>query len=428
MNILHITVHMGGGVGHAISDLVLWDKQNNHKIVVLQKPEKRQYIKKCEENSIYIDEEPAMECIENLMCHSDIVIVHWWHHPVMCKFLYDFPDIPVRLVLWSHISGCSYPALTYQFANRFSKIFLTSEYSLENPYWSEMERKEIKDKSSIVYGLGQLTKMEQKLGYNIKDNTVKIGYAGTLAKSKIHPEFPTICKKILEDVPNAEFYLLGDCESGEWIRKQVNTLGIADKTHFEGFVDNVNEWLIRFDIFGYPLNPYHFGTTENSILEAMSVGLPVVLLNQATEKYIVTQNEDGILADGVDGYVSSVVQLVQNEKLRKKLGLTAAHNVQKKFSFETNLEHFQKMVKETASLQPQKIGFANIMGNSPFNWFLSAVHSEDRMILEKHQYDKMQPILLEKSKSSILHFAISYPTDDKLQEYKKEVENYYGTI
>lgn len=428
MKILHIASHMGGGVGHAISDLVLWDKQNYHRIVILQKPEKRQYIKKCEENGIDIDEEPTMECIENLMRHTDIVILHWWHHPVMCKFLYDFPDIPVRLVLWSHISGCSYPTLTYQFANKFSKIFLTSEYSLENPYWSEKERKEIADKACIVYGLGQLTKMEQKQDYNINDNTVKIGYVGTLAKSKIHPEFPIICKKILEAVPNVEFYLLGDCESGEWIRNQVKALGITDKIHFEGFVDNVNEWLIQFDVFGYPLNPYHFGTTENSILEAMSVGLPVVLLKQATEKYIVTQDEDGILADGVDGYVSSVVKLVQNEKLRKKLGFKATQSVQKKFSFENNLEHFQRMVKETASLQPQKIDFSNIMGNSPFNWFLSAVHSEDKIPLEKHQYDKMQPILLEKSKSSILHFAVSYPADDKLQEYKKEVENYYGTI
>ena len=40
MNILHITTHMGGGVGHALSDLTLWDKQNKHKIIILQKPEK----------------------------------------------------------------------------------------------------------------------------------------------------------------------------------------------------------------------------------------------------------------------------------------------------------------------------------------------------------------------------------------------------
>lgn len=428
MNILHITSHMGGGVGHAIADLVTADEQNYHSIVILQKPEKRQYIKKCEKYGIHIDEEPTIEYINHLLNYVDVVILHWWHHPVMCKFLHDFPSASVRLVLWSHISGCSYPALMYQFANKFAKIFFTSEYSFVNPYWSEEERKEIVDKSSIVYGLGKLTVMEQKIDYTIKGDTVKIGYVGTLAKSKIHPAFPSICKKIIDEIPNAEFYLLGDSESGEWIRKQVKELGIANKLHFEGFVDNVNERLIQFDIFGYPLNAYHFGTTENSILEAMSVGLPVILLNQATEKYIIEQNEDGILADGIDDYVSSVARLVNNENLRKELGYNASRNVKIKFSFEKNLEYFQKLIKEISRLQPQKVEFSDFIGSNPFDWFLSAVQPKDKKYIKRHQLDVMQPIFLEKSKSSILHFAESYPTDKKLQEYKKEVENIYGII
>lgn len=421
MNIIHITTHMGGGVGHAISDLVLMDKQNYHRIIILQNPEKRQYIKKCEENGICIDEEPTMEYIENLMSHTDVVILHWWHHPVMCKFLYNFPNIPVRLVLWSHISGCSYPALTYQFAIKFAKIFVTSKYSLENRYWSEEERKEISDKSSIVYGLGQLTHMIKKRDYAIKGDTVKIGYAGTLAKSKIHPEFPKICKKILDVLPNAEFYLLGDIESGGWIRSQADALGIVDKIHFEGFVDNVNEWLSSFDIFGYPLNPYHFGTTENSILEAMSVGLPVVLFNQATEKYIITQNEDGILAKDIEDYVWVVTQLARNKHLREKIGLNATRNVYRKFSFQDNLQNFQRGIMEVASLETMRMKFSDVLGKTSFDWFMSAVNVQDKEKLLKYQFDKLSPIYTEKSKSSVFHFANTYPEDERLQNCTKYI-------
>ena len=309
MKILHITTHMGGGAGHAISDLVLHDKQNCHCIILLQKPEKTKYIDLCIENGIDVFVEVSIKIIVDLMKKTDIVILHWWHHPLMCRFLNDFPEEPVRLILWSHISGCTYPLLSYRFASKFFKIFFTSQYSLENPNWLESEREKICNMSCVIWGLSEVSAMQSKCDYRLKNDKYKIGYTGTLARSKIHPEFPTICKKILDAVPKAEFYLLGDKESGAWMIDKLQKLGIADKVHLEGDVNNVNDWLRDFDIFGDPLNPYQFATTENSILEAMSVGLPVVLLNQATEKYIVTHKEDGILADGIDDYVAWIVKL-----------------------------------------------------------------------------------------------------------------------
>lgn len=421
MNILHITTHMGGGVGHALSDLTLWDKQNKHKIIILQKPEKYQYIKACLDSGIDIIECPTMESIGNIIKYADIVILHWWHHPIMCKFLYGFPNIPVRLVLWSHISGCSYPALTYQFANKFLRVFLTSEYSLENLYWSNKEREEIRKKIKIVYGLGKRTKMEHKQNYEIKDDILKIGYIGTLAKSKIHPEFPIICKRILQILPKAEFFLLGDAEDGKWIIEQAEILKIAEKIHIVGFVEDINDWLLSFDIFGYPLNPYHFGTTENSVLEAMTVGLPIVLFDQATEKYIISQNVDGILAKDIEDYTNTVVQLAKDEKLRIKLGKNAVYNVEQKFSFEKNLKNFQKAVKELELEMPQEVNFNSIIGEEPYDWFISGLNESDKENLLNDRLDELDSIFFERSKSSIFHFARTYPQDKQLHDMHMKV-------
>ncbi len=417
IRIIHITTHMGGGVGHAISDLVIHDTRNQHTIILLQKPEKSQYIDLCIKNNIRVFVEDSISEIKLLIAEADIVILHWWHHPIMCKFLYNFPEVFVRLVLWSHISGCTYPMISYQFANKFTRIFFTSKYSLDNSNWTEQERKNIYNKSNIIYGLGELSLMQQKSDYRLKNDKFKIGYVGTLAKSKLHPQFPISCQKILKVLPNAEFYLLGDIESGEWIRTEARELGILDKMHFEGFVDNVNEWLKKFDIFGYPLNPYHFATTENSILEAMSVGLPLVVLNQATEKYIVTHNEDGLLANGIENYVACVIQLAKSEQLRKLLGIHAIKNVYEKFSFKKNVQQFQSEVNKIVLLESSKINFRDILGDEPYNWFLSAVSEKDKSSLFKHQYHKLSPIFIEKTKSSIVHFARSYPENEMLQKH-----------
>lgn len=409
---------MGGGVGHAISDLVVHDRRNRNDIVLLQKPEKTKYIDLCIENGIKVYIEASIDKIADKMRNVDIVILHWWHHPVMCRFLHDFPNIPVRLVLWSHISGCTYPMISYEYANKFSRIFFTSKYSLENSNWTNDEKREIIEKSDVIYGLGELSHMQPKLDYGLKSDNIKIGYTGTLTKSKICPEFPVICRKILNVIPNAEFFLLGDKESGAWMRDELLKLGIEDRVHFEGWVDNVNERLIDFDIFGYPLNPYHFGTTENSILEAMSVGLPIVLLNQATEKYIVTHNEDGILADGIEDYVDWVVELIKSEQMRKQLGRNAARSVWDKFSFKKNLERFQSEVNAIASLELSRVNFIDILGNESFDWFISAVSKEDRHILANGELNKIQPIFIEESKSSIIHFASVYPEDERLNLWR----------
>lgn len=422
MRILHITSHMGGGVGHAISDLVVADDKNVHQIITLLKPEKKQYVEKCIEKGIAVYKELSIENIRKIMMSQDIIIIHWWHHPVMCNFLFEFPQISARIILWSHVSGCTYPKLSYQFIENFHRVFVTSEYSMENDEWSEEEKRLVKDKSCVIYGLGQLNLMQQKVDYSLEKGRIKIGYAGTFTKSKIHPEFPDICKKILERLPQAEFYLLGDKESGKWISEQAKCLDIAEKLHFEGFVSNVNDWLKKFDIFAYPLNPYHFGTTENAILEAMAAGVPVILLEQCTEKYIVTNGVDGILASDINHFIDAVNKLAEDESLRKRLGMQASKNIYIKFSFDDNLKRFQEEIAKVGSIVPKKIDFRDVLGNSPYEWFLCGVGKREKEEIKHKNVINLPFIFLEESKSSIIHFARNYMEDGKLQELLKAIE------
>ena len=62
---------------------------------------------------------------------------------------------------------------------------------------------------------------------------------------------------------------------------------------FTGFVENVVKLYEQMDVFGYPLNPNHFGTGEQALREAMFVGLPIVAFENPCEKEII---ENGVPA------------------------------------------------------------------------------------------------------------------------------------
>lgn len=419
---------MGGGVGKVISDLATDDTKNNHSIIILEKPKKTHFMEKCIKSGIDVKVAPLQEETENFLCFADIVILHWWNHPLMYEFLSVFPTCNVRLILWCHISGCTYPFLPYNFLKKFHKVFFTSQCSYHNKYWSHAQREEMQKKATLVYGLGKLEHMQPKKNYSAKGEII-VGYLGTLTKSKLHPQFVNACYNILQQNSQIKFVLVGDKKTGQWIEDESRKLGIAERIELKGYCQNVNECLLEFDIFGYPLNPYHFGTTENSILEAMSAGLPVILMNQRTEQYIIDNDIDGLLSDDLTQYEKNILFLSKSENDRKRIGKQAAQNVHIKFDFSKNRQQFNDVVEQVLHMRATPVCFSNAIGSVAFDWFMHGLNEDDKTYFEHimcetdeskktDAINKCPDIFLEKTKSSIPHFVFCYPKDKKLVSLK----------
>lgn len=433
MNILHITAHLGGGVGRAISSLVMEEKINRHRIICLQQPEKMQFVKLCKAAGAGVLMVPPTERICQEMSRCDVLIVHWWDHPVMVKFLAEFPSIPVRLVLWVHISGCSYPFLPYSFLNKAQAIFFTTPYSYENPEWSEKELTLIRKKSCVMYGSGVLHPSQHMRDEAAHQKNYCIGYAGTFARSKIHPSFVQACYLILHSIPETRFLLAGDLDKNSWVLKEAEALGIRDHFICLGYLENMEPFWDQIDVFGYPLNPQHFGTTENVILEAMCAGVPVVLLNQAAEKYIITHKISGILAENIEDYADWIIRLYYDPSLRVSLGKQAIKRTKDKFDHALVVRKFQSKLVQSEKKEKQIVSFVDVLGREPIDWFMSALPHPLRCNFlqlrngkmsekeEKLCIDHLPFILKEMSKSSITHFARIFPEDTALKKLELKI-------
>lgn len=434
MKILHITTHMGGGAGNAISDMILLDRKNQHRLICLQGCEKRQFIDRCLERGICVLEQPDASLEAEEIGRADVVIMHWWHHPVMCGFLARFPEIPCRLVLWSHISGCGYPILHKSFVALFDRVFFTSPCSYENPEWQSAEIEVIRKKSDIVYGLGNLEALREEWPPRQAGEKFVVGYVGTLGNAKLNERFPEFCMEVIGRIPQVRFLMVGDLDDAQWLLKEIAHKGLEEYFAFTGYCTDVRKQLAKMDVFGYPLNEKHFGTTENAILEAMAAKLPVVALRQNTEKYIVSHLKTGMLVRDKREYADAIHALYRDPELRKTMGEMARAAVFEKYSAQRNVEAFRTGLECVRQKEKRSVHFEAQCGKQPYEWFLSGLDAaEERWFRDSLESGRKKeaaeehirtcmPILRAKSKSSVFQFAEYYPEDRVLRGWRDIME------
>ncbi|WPX07804.1 glycosyltransferase family 4 protein [Anaerocellum danielii] len=424
IKILHVTPHMGGGVGRVISGLVkLTADKIQHKIILLEQPQKWNFVDSAIEAGAKISISPESVEIRNLLSESDIVIIHWWHHPKTSEFLYYLPEIPLRIVIWTHINNLTVPALNPNFLIEATRVIFSTEASYEAKVFEKIPTNILEKKTGVVYGcpgIDDFVNIKKK-----EHNGFNVGYIGLVDFSKLHPNFVEFCSAV--KLKEAKFVLVGDAPAKEYIEKRAKENGLKDKFVFTGYVDDVKTMLSEIDVLGCPLMPYHTCTTENSIVEAMAVGIPPVLLNQLTERYIVKDGETGILVNSIEEYGKAIRYLFYNPDKRKEMGEKAREFVLKKYTSKSFIESFLNNC-ELVMNEPKKcVNFRRYLGKTPAEWFMSCLGKDYEAFKisyevginnQSEEIKKLiistSPLLKQKNKSSVFHYRRKFLDDDYL--------------
>ena len=107
-NILHITPHLGGGVGTVLLNWLTYDKSNRHSIVTLDYANEKG-VNICNDNGIPLFQQIKANEILQKIEKTDITVIHFWSHPLLYDFLIRNPLPKSRIIIWSHVSGAKPP-------------------------------------------------------------------------------------------------------------------------------------------------------------------------------------------------------------------------------------------------------------------------------------------------------------------------------
>jgi hypothetical protein len=195
---------------------------------------------------------------------------------------------------------------------------------------------------------------------------------------------------------------------------------------FRGYADDIASELAGINVLAYLLNPEHYGTTENALLEAMAMGIVPVVLDNPAERHIVENGITGLVVRTPKEFASALEWLAKHPGERSRLGARAAESVRARFAPQDSGRLLEGQYRAAMAQDKAAIHFTDIFGSEPADWFLSCQSEphifgrDGRVRLPSgcaYRYG-----LFEKTKGSVFHFHRYYPEDRRLAQWASALE------
>lgn len=168
-------------------------------------------------------------------------------------------------------------------------------------------------------------------------------FLGRLGARKGSYDLLRAVPQVLDAVPDVFVYLGGDGEVRQ-SRKMAEDIGISGHVRFLGWIrdEEKESYLKKCSIFVLP--SYHEGMPM-SVLEAMSYGLATVGTNAGGLPQVIENGVNGIRIDAGDiqALSESLIDLLQDEEKKKRIGQAAVKYISARFDARENVDRIYEI-------------------------------------------------------------------------------------
>lgn len=208
------------------------------------------------------------------------------------------------------------------------------------------------NKTDIVGGSGvNLNQFEYRINQNTTDR-IRFLLIARLIKEKGVQLFIDAARTLKIKYPQAEFHVIGSPGNSP----SAVDIEILDELHKEGIIichgeqRNIDEHLAKGDVFVLPT--YYREGIPRSILEALSVGLPIITTKSPGCKETVIPYENGILIPpkDLDELINAMEYFLAHKEEIKRMGINSRKYAEKKFDVDIINQSILKSIKSVLEL------------------------------------------------------------------------------
>lgn len=191
----------------------------------------------------------------------------------------------------------------------------------------------------------RLAREDLRLELGIAESFV-IGSVGRLDREKNQSALLRAVAELSKDGQRADVLLVGSGPERNRLEREGRALGIGDKVHFLGRLEDVRPALAAMDVFVLPSKSVE--TFSNAALEAMAMSVPAVLSNIGGASEMIADGEDGFLfeKDDIIRLVEILRILGSDPQLRRTIGSRARETVCSRFGIERMFDEYEMLLAE----------------------------------------------------------------------------------
>ncbi len=199
------------------------------------------------------------------------------------------------------------------------------------------------DADQVVTSLDQRERVRKELG--LAADTIVVGTVANLREQKNYPLMLAVAKNVLADHPNVVFLAVGQGPLEGSLARLHDELGLGDRFQFLGFRPDATNVMAALDIF--LLSSRHEGLPV-ALMEAMTLGLPVVSTAVGGVPEMVTDGQEGrLVPSGSEGGLTQALnELIDDKALRERLGLQSRATALKRFSAAVATAEIEQIYRE----------------------------------------------------------------------------------
>ncbi|NLJ41812.1 MAG: glycosyltransferase family 4 protein [Clostridiales bacterium] len=204
------------------------------------------------------------------------------------------------------------------------------------------------DKMKVIYnGIAspvstiQSQSIRDKWGVN--EGEVVIGTVARLIPSKGIEVLIDAIPQIIREYPGAKFMIIGDGPIMPDLKRKAAGLKCSDRVIFSGYIKDIWSYYETFDIFVLPTLSEGLGL---SIIEAMSLGKPVISTKIGGIQEVIEHNYNGYLVTPGDSeeLADAILYFLSHPSLVKEYGEKGRAMANKKFNPKTMIQETSQVI------------------------------------------------------------------------------------
>lgn len=198
----------------------------------------------------------------------------------------------------------------------------------------------------IANGVGRpsqagLLDLRKDLG--IPSTAFVVGSVGRLFALKGFDVLIHAAKRLVQEGIDVHVVLIGDGPEESRIRQLTDELAMQNNVHLTGYRKEIGDWLSVMNIYA---NASHTEAMSMSILEAMSMGLPVVATDVGDSRVLLESDEvcgTVVPAGDPTAMASALKQYILDPLLQQQHGEIATRKYSERYTLDTMVSNYQSL-------------------------------------------------------------------------------------